>query len=303
MSSTSSMNLTSSISSKTTYPEEYPEMPASGGSNIYSGLDCDAFSSAFLDNLFLVSDEKNTVVRKVDDISSEQPASSASTPGESSEALDLGASLSRSAFTRYAKKKAVETQLDCLAALDDTSHGSGGEEDCFQQRRKVDANGVVRFEGTFKNGLKHGQGIKYCPLGKKQVVGVWEEGKPVRGEFFDPSGICRYRGALAEGGSHRRGIQAHGKGTFFSVEGHKTYEGEVHFGVRHWKGTAFCRPKPGTSVDEPDQCSSKSLQMFEGTWKNGKPVKRVCAKPKGKKQKGTKVCKLKQNNVSGIYKY
>lgn len=41
-----------------------------------------------------------------------------------------------------------------------------------------------KFEGNFKNGLRHGDGIYYYSREKQKYVGVWFNGSPKCGEFM-----------------------------------------------------------------------------------------------------------------------
>jgi antitoxin component YwqK of YwqJK toxin-antitoxin module len=82
------------------------------------------------------------------------------------------------------------------------------------QGKMYDTNGVLRYDGEWKNGLENGQGKMYDENGVLKYDGEWKNGmKHGQGIcYYDDNGILRYDGEWESG-------TRNGKGKMFNKNG------------------------------------------------------------------------------------
>ncbi|MBF0310396.1 MAG: SUMF1/EgtB/PvdO family nonheme iron enzyme [Magnetococcales bacterium] len=123
----------------------------------------------------------------------------------------------------------------------------------------------TRYEGEFRNGLRHGKGVH-----------VWPDGARYEGDFRDGQrtgqGVFRWPdGSWYEGGFLNG--QRHGSGIFHYPDGSR-YAGEFHSGRRHGKGSYF-------SASETDVVCQVVPRQEEQDWVAGSLVASTQARPPG----------------------
>jgi len=98
-----------------------------------------------------------------------------------------------------------------------------------------DANGNMRYEGEWQHGRRHGKGTSYHENGNMEYEGTWENGQPHgQGTSYDENGNMRYKGGWKNG-------EPHGKGITYYENGNMEYEGVWDNGRPHGQGIWFCR--------------------------------------------------------------
>ena len=107
-----------------------------------------------------------------------------------------------------------------------------------------------KYNGEFKNGVRHGNGEMFLP-GDRKIVGVWKNNEIAEGIYTQPNGTVyegqwKYRERNGRGkltlpdgrkyiGDFKSG-QRHGQGTMIYPDGRK-YVGSFEYGTRTGQGT------------------------------------------------------------------
>lgn len=120
-------------------------------------------------------------------------------------------------------------------------------------------DGILRYEGRFLAGQKHGEGKEYICRGKEdyqvEFEGVFAHGQKVFGKSFSIDGKLRYIGEFqngrpkGQGTLFRQGVlyyqgsvsgyMPHGRGKEYSEDGMLYYEGEFANGCRNGMGKEY----------------------------------------------------------------
>ena len=149
----------------------------------------------------------------------------------------------------------------------------------LMNKGKITHNNGCIYEGSFKDGYKHGYGEFIHPKTIKKYdgiiyKGIWKKGLPEgKGQEIFPRADHRYEGQFKAG-------KYNGKGTFyFSKKSKQKYIGLFKDGKQHGKGIFFFRD--GTKyvgLFKDDNKHGKGTMIYKeggrvsGTWKNDKRI-------------------------------
>lgn len=126
------------------------------------------------------------------------------------------------------------------------------------------SNGSIAYNGMFSDGKKHGVGVEYNQLSMEIRRGIW-----TNDSFVDGTTTLYYNDNLVfyQGSVNEKDVP-HGKGTKFSPNGVKKYDGLFHNGQQEGFGTSF---------------DSNGDKIFEGNFHSGSRYGHGIEFKKGKK--------------------
>jgi len=119
--------------------------------------------------------------------------------------------------------------LICLMCLSSISAFADEciEGDCVNGKGTMVYSTGHKFTGSFKEGMRHGEGVLLMP-GNRKLVGVWIDNEVREGTFWGSDG-SKYVGQW----QYR---ERNGRGTLTYPDG-REYVGEFKSGLRHGQGT------------------------------------------------------------------
>ena len=132
-------------------------------------------------------------------------------------------------------------------------------------------DGKICYDGNWENGKKNGKGKSFSVDGKICYDGNWENGKKNgKGKYFYNNGKICYDGNWKDG-------KMDGKGKSFSVDGGLCYDGNWEDGKKNGKGKSFydngglCYD--GNWKDDKKDGKGKYYDdgylLYDGNWKDG----------------------------------
>jgi hypothetical protein len=151
-----------------------------------------------------------------------------------------------------------------------------GEGILIERRHVANSNRVIviRFEGEFSVGMKHGYGVLSNESENTEWKGIWSHDKPVSGKWrvrYSDGGLFVGHGQVLEENASigdRVVVIPEGFGTFQYQNG-DVYVGTFEYGIRHGFGTckfATGEQWEGAWIDDRmEKCGSGVLTLADGT--------------------------------------